>query len=38
MVGPILGEGVEPACVVVHGVVALLQIKELLQLAAEQTC
>jgi hypothetical protein len=37
IVGPILGEGVEQAYIVIHGMVPLLQVKELLQLVAEQT-
>jgi hypothetical protein len=37
MVGPILGKGVELVSVVIHGLVKLLQLQELLQLATEQT-
>jgi hypothetical protein len=37
MVRPVLGKGVEMPRVVEHGVVHLLEIQELLQLAAEQT-
>jgi hypothetical protein len=37
MIGAVLGKGVELVSVVIHRVVPLLQVKELLQLATEQT-